>query len=453
MSLGVVVYYADHGVILYRENELNGACHLSQPKRIELFQDLDSGLLSFCPFDLQDLVDFGLGMNGLRRLLSLARPAIPMTRRILPPTIGTLGVYIFMQGDSSFNFVNQIRQYTTDITNINLLSSVMTAKAEAKYKCQDMVIEQDKAHELFLIIHLDSGASPKECLKALQNIKGHVDRISPLDIRDEDNEVIFAIAFGPEFLDKVYPNAKKNGVEPFEFKERRGKNSTMPSTGGDILVHATCGEKGKLFELAQAVLADMPESAIKKVEEEYGFVYRNGRDLSGFIDGTENPADEDERIEVAQSKVTGGSYVLTQKWQHDLKKIRNETRKVMESKIGRTEEDSIEIKPIAPTSHVGRMTHGLSDEESENMRIVRHSLPYGIASGQCGLFFIAYSKTPKTLDWMLDRMAGLMGDRIEDGLFHFTTATTGTYFYSPSKLELEKIFKEGCTTAKKFSPF
>lgn len=50
-------------------------------------------------------------------------------------------------------------------------------------------------------------------------------------------------------------------------------------------MHATCGEKGKLFELAQAVLADMPESAIKKVEEEYGFVYRNGRDLSGFIDG------------------------------------------------------------------------------------------------------------------------------------------------------------------------
>ncbi|VDO13650.1 unnamed protein product [Rodentolepis nana] len=390
-------------------------------------------------------------MNGLRRLLSLARPAVPITRRILPPTIGALGVYILMQGDSSFNFADQIRQYTIDLTNTNRLNSMMTAKAETKYKCQDMVIEPDKEHGLFLIIHLDSSASLKECLKALQNIKDHVDRISPLDIRDEDNEVIFGIAFGPEILEKIYPNAKKNGVEPFEFKERKGKNSSMPSTGGDILVHATCGEKGKLFELAQAVLGDIPESAIKKVEETYGFVYRNGRDLSGFIDGTENPADEDERIEVAQSKATGGSYVLTQKWQHDLKKIRNESQKIMESKIGRTKEDSIEIKPVAPKSHVGRMTHGLSDEEAEDRRIVRHSRPYGFASGQCGLYFIAYSKTPKTLNWMLDRMVGLTGDGNEDGLFHFTKAVTGTYFYSPSKAELEKILKEGGT--RKFRPF
>lgn len=74
-------------------------------------------------------------------------------------------------------------------------------------------------------------------------------------------------------------------------------------------------------------------------------------------------------------------------------------------------------------------------------RIVRHSLPYGIASGECGLFFIAYSKTPQTLDWMLDRMMGSVDDRNEDGVFHFTHPITGTYFYSPSKEELETIFK------------
>lgn len=365
-----------------------------------------------------------------------------MTRRLLPPTIGGLGVYMLLQIDTSSNFVKQARDYATNAIYNNSLNIPMTAKAENKYKCQDMVIEQDKAHGLFMILHLDPKASVKDCLKALRNIKAHVDRISPLDLRDEDNEVIFGVAFGPKFLEKVYPDAKKNGVEPFVFNERKGRTSSMPSTGGDILVHATCGEKGKLFELAQAILADMPEEAIEKTEETYGFVYRNGRDLSGFIDGTENPADEDERIEVAQSEATGGSYVLAQRWLHDLKKVRIETRKVMESKIGRTEEDSIEIKPIAPTSHVGRMTYGLSDKEAEAKRIVRHSLPYGIASGECGLFFIAYSKTPRTLDWMLDRMAGLKDDRTEDGLFHFTRPLTGTYFYSPSKAEMDKILKD-----------
>ncbi|KAM7533260.1 hypothetical protein Aperf_G00000123055 [Anoplocephala perfoliata] len=383
-------------------------------------------------------------MSGFRRLISLARPTGAMlTRRLLPLTIGVPGLYMLLQTDMASDFVQRARNYATDITYQNLLGGVvMTAKAETKYKCQDMVIEQDKAHGLFLILHLSPSASAKECLKALQNIKAHVDRISPLDIRDEDNEVFFSVAFGPKFLEKVYPDAKKNGVEPFEFKKRKGKTSTMPSTGGDILIHATCGEQGKLFELAQAILADMPEKSVMKTEETYGFVYRNGRDLSGFIDGTENPAEEDERIEVAQSEATGGSYVLTQKWQHDLKKIRMESSKVMESKIGRTQEDSIEIEPVAPTSHVGRMTHGLSEKEAEVKRIVRHSLPYGIASGECGLFFIAYSKTPQVLDWMLDRMTGSMDDRIEDGLFHFSHPLTGTYFYAPSKAEMEKIFKD-----------
>lgn len=78
-------------------------------------------------------------MIGLRRLLSLARPSGSMTRRIISPTIGALGIYMFTQTEASSNFVQQARKYANDITYNNLLSSVMIAKAEAKYKCQDMV--------------------------------------------------------------------------------------------------------------------------------------------------------------------------------------------------------------------------------------------------------------------------------------------------------------------------
>ena len=84
---------------------------------------------------------------------------------------------------------------------------------------------------------------------------------------------------------------------------------------------------------------------------------------------------------------------------------------------------------------------GLSDAEAEEKRIVRHSMPYGTVSGEAGLFFIAYSSSPRTLDWMLDRMAGMTPDKTEDALFNFTHPVTGTYFYSPSKAELEAIFK------------
>ncbi|VDK46584.1 unnamed protein product [Dibothriocephalus latus] len=125
----------------------------------------------------------------------------------------------------------------------------------------------------------------------------------------------------------------------------------------------------------------------------------------------------------------------------------------MEGWIGRTKEDSIEIKPIALGSHsffvssvftlgafVGVL--GLLEAEADERRIVRHSLPYGTATGDAGLFFIAYSKTPKTLDWMLDRMVGHTADKATDGLFNFTTPLTGAYFYVPSKAELQDIFKK-----------
>ncbi|VDM05177.1 unnamed protein product [Schistocephalus solidus] len=176
------------------------------------------------------------------------------------------------------------------------------------------------------------------------------------------------------------------------------------------MIHATCAEYGKLFELSQAIQAEIPEKAIENTEEVYGFRYRNGRDLSGFIDGTENPADPDERREVAVSKATGGSYVVTQRWLHDFNTIKKQL--------------------------------GLSDAEANEKRMVRHSMPYGSVTGEAGLFFIGYSSTPRTLDWMLDRMTGSTPDKTHDSLFNFTKPLTGTFFYVPSQAELRAIFSK-----------
>ncbi|BHF81719.1 hypothetical protein SprV_0802485200 [Sparganum proliferum] len=97
--------------------------------------------------------------------------------------------------------------------------------------------------------------------------------------------------------------------------------------------------------------------------------------------------------------------------------------------------------------HVGQWRNacastGLSEAEADSKRMVRHSMPYGSVTGGAGLFFIGYSSTPKTLDWMLDRMAGLTPDGTADSLFNFTKPLTGTYFYVPSQVELQEIFKK-----------
>ncbi|KAL5103073.1 Dye-decolorizing peroxidase YfeX [Taenia crassiceps] len=403
---------------------------------------LNSPIFSqLCRFLIPRFMSYSSRLQGLTRSMSL------LSRRVWPAAIGGVGAYVLLQMATPSNLVKKVslvaRDFFTCMGNKTSKGAILMAKAESKFKCQDMVIREDKAHGLFLILHIHPSASAKECLQALRKIQAHVDRISPKDIRDEDNELIFGLAFGQDFLAKIYPDAAKNGVEPFPFRERKGKMGQMPSTGGDILLHAVCGERGKLFELAQAVLNDMPKGAVQSVEETYGFTYRGGRDLSGFVDGTANPADETERIEAAVNETTGGSYVLTQRWLHDMKKIATENVKTMEANVGRTRSDNIRIEPIVPTSHLGRVKRDAADTSGMIGRMVRHSLPYGIASGECGLFFIAYTKSPHILDWALDRMTGLSHDHIEDGLFHFTHPLTGAYFYSPSRVELERILKDG----------
>uniref|UniRef100_A0A0V0J6E0 Putative deferrochelatase/peroxidase YfeX n=1 Tax=Schistocephalus solidus TaxID=70667 RepID=A0A0V0J6E0_SCHSO len=376
-------------------------------------------------------------MNRYSRVLSLIRSTL--SRRSVATVAGGLGIGSFLYVSS---ITHKKQYFNLPLANLPSGCAMSVQCASKKTEPQELVIAEDKVHGLFVILHLDRRANRLQCVRALENLKAHIDRISPADIRDDDNEIIMAIGFGPALLKEVYPDASKRGVESFDYKARNFRGGSMPATGGDILIHATCAEYGKLFELSQAIQAEIPEKAIEKTEEVYGFRYRNGRDLSGFIDGTENPADPDERREVAVSKATGGSYVVTQRWLHDFNTIKKQLDTTMEDWIGRTKEDSIEIKPVAVHSHVGRMTAGLSDAEANEKRMVRHSMPYGSVTGEAGLFFIGYSSTPRTLDWMLDRMTGSTPDKTHDSLFNFTKPLTGTFFYVPSQAELRAIFSK-----------
>ncbi|CAH8572420.1 unnamed protein product [Heterobilharzia americana] len=186
----------------------------------------------------------------------------------------------------------------------------------------------------------------------------------PPDMRGEDDEILYGVGFGVEFFQKVHPDFLSRGVHHYEYRERSGDLGKLPKTGGDIFIHAKCHEYGKLFELTQAIINNLPPGSIAKFEDVYGWVYRNGRDLSGFIDGTENPADPDERAEVAINPKTGGSYAVVQKWIHNMDLIRSTKDQTKEHWIGRTLEDSIELKRKPVTSHVSRMV-GSADYDAQ----------------------------------------------------------------------------------------
>ncbi|HEX9758203.1 MAG TPA: Dyp-type peroxidase [Nitrospiria bacterium] len=248
-----------------------------------------------------------------------------------------------------------------------------------------------------------------------------------------------AVSFGSDFWDIISPGKRPKHLHPFhsiESGERRA-----PRSGGDILFHIHSGREDLNFELARRMNL-LLEGSVTVLEEVHGFSYLDSRDLTGFIDGTANPQGE-ERSNAAligseDPEFKDGSYVLTQRYVHNLSGWETLSEKDQEKIIGRRKKDSEELGggEKAPTAHISRVE---IEEGGEELKILRHSLPYGKAMGESGLFFLAYAKNSEIFEKMLNRMFGVSGDGVHDHLMDFSQPVSGALFFSPS-LNLLKSF-------------
>ncbi|MBZ0253447.1 MAG: Dyp-type peroxidase, partial [Candidatus Methylomirabilis sp.] len=215
---------------------------------------------------------------------------------------------------------------------------------------------------------------------------------------------------------------------------------SAPATGGDLLLHIHSNRPDLNFELAMRARRALGPAA-RVLDEVHGFRYLDARDLTGFIDGTENPKGA-ERAEVAlvgkeDAAFAGGSFVIAQRYVHDLAKFGKASLAEQEGTIGRRKKDSVELsdKKKPASAHIARV---VIEEDGEELEIVRHSFPYGTTS-EHGLFFIAYNKTLDTFEKMLRRMFGVSGDGLHDRLMDFTRAVSGGFFFAPSLETLAKL--------------
>jgi putative iron-dependent peroxidase len=205
-----------------------------------------------------------------------------------------------------------------------------------------------------------------------------------------------------------------------------------PATQHDVMIHILSLRHDVNFSVAQAALAAFGD--VLKIEEEvHGFRWVEERDLSGFVDGTENPQGEENRREVAvinEGVDAGGSYVFVQRWEHNLKQLNRMSVGDQEMIVGRTKEANEEIdgdeRPA--TSHLSRVD---LKENGKGLKIVRQSLPYGTASGTHGLYFIAYCARLHNIEQQLLSMFGET-DGKRDGMLRFTKPVTGGYYFAPS---------------------
>ncbi len=205
-----------------------------------------------------------------------------------------------------------------------------------------------------------------------------------------------------------------------------------PATQRDVMIHILSLRHDVNFSVAQAALAAFGD-ALKIEEEVHGFRWIEDRDLSGFVDGTENPQGEEKRREVAiidEGVDAGGSYVFVQRWEHNLKQLNRLSVTDQEMIMGRTKEANEEIdgdeRPA--TSHLTRVD---LKENGKGLKIVRQSLPYGTVSGAHGLYFIAYCARLHNIEQQLLSMFGET-DGKRDGMLRFTKPVTGGYYFAPS---------------------
>jgi putative iron-dependent peroxidase len=238
---------------------------------------------------------------------------------------------------------------------------------------------------------------------------------------------------------RLYSGPNPKQLHPF--RELQGEKHHAPSTPGDLLFHIRARQIDLCFELASQVM-DRLRDAVTVVDEVHGFKYFEVRDLLGFVDGTENPDGPAAAAAVTVGDqdplFAGSSYVMVQKYLHDLASWNSLSVEEQERVIGRTKLANVEladdVKPA--NSHVALNT--ITGPDGEERQILRDNMPFGsVGKGEFGTYYIAYASTAELLELMLEHM--FIGDPPGnyDRILDFSTAVTGNLFFVPTSDFLE----------------
>lgn len=247
-----------------------------------------------------------------------------------------------------------------------------------------------------------------------------------------------AIGFGAEVWARLCGKAKPAELAPFQPVADGPR--LAPATPADLLIHIHSVRQDANFVLARAVMGELGAS-VRVVEEIHGFKHLGGRDLTGFVDGTENPKGAERPVAALvgaeDPAFAGGSYVSVQRWVHDLRRWERLPVPDQEAAVGRTKEDDEELDDDAkpPSAHIARV---VIEEDGDELQVVRHSLPYG-TTAEHGLYFIAYGRSPGPFRRMLERMVIADADGSYDQLMDFSCPATGASFFAPSIGALEAL--------------
>jgi putative iron-dependent peroxidase len=291
---------------------------------------------------------------------------------------------------------------------------------------------------IFLVAALNPGSESRAILRSFCGDLAAL--LRAVDFRDLEGGLSCVMGFGSDAWDRLFGAPRPAELHPF--REIRAGARHAVSTPGDLLFHIRAKRMDLCFEMATQIMARIG-SAVSPVDEVQGFRYFDDRDLLGFVDGTENPRGADATAAVLiggeDSEFAGSSYVIVQKYLHDLAAWNALSTEAQERIIGRTKLSDIELSDsVKPTSAHNALTTIV--EDGKEIQILRDNMPFGRpAQGEFGTYFIGYSRSPRTIEQMLENMFVGKPPGNYDRLLDFSRAVTGNLFFVPSATFLENV--------------
>jgi porphyrinogen peroxidase len=282
---------------------------------------------------------------------------------------------------------------------------------------------------IFLVLTVEDGAEDRlrEVLADVSGLKRSV------GFRIPEGELSVVTGIGSALWDRLFGAPRPADLHPFP--GFAGARHVAPATAGDLLFHIRAHRRDLCFEVANRLVARLRPFATV-VDEVHGFRSFDERDLLGFVDGTENPEGAAAAAAVGfgdeDPEFAGGSYVIVQKYVHDLTAWDALSVEEQERVIGRTKLDDIEmpdeIKPA--NSHIA--LNVIVDEDGEEQQIMRFNMPFGrVGEQEFGTYFIGYARTASLIEQMLTNMFIGLPPGNYDRVLDFSTALTGTLFFVP----------------------
>jgi len=264
--------------------------------------------------------------------------------------------------------------------------------------------------------------------------------VRAVETRDLEAALSCIMGIGSEAWDRLFGSPRPASLHPF--REIRSGERHAVSTPGDVLFHIRAKRMDLCFELATQIMARIGD-AVTPVDEVQGFRYFDDRDLIGFVDGTENPrgAEAIDAVTIGEEDpaFAGGSYVIVQKYLHDLAAWDALPTEAQERIIGRKKMSDVELDDsVKPTSSHSSLTTIV--ENGKEMKILRDNMPFGRPThGEFGTYFIGYSRDPRITELMLENMFIGRPPGNYDRLLDFSRAVTGNLFFVPSATFLEDV--------------